>query len=113
MIDEVQCRFDPMESEYADIFKHELAKNFYTQYRRWHIISQNGLPFLVEVARELIKNNTKFDEKSAETFLQNFHLRMNNIEWSTGDGKDWIEKTVPYMTGKSSIKLVQVPEDSI
>ena len=104
---DMKVTFDPMGSEQKDIFAHQIARNLWCCYRRNHIISQRGIVLLAEICREIITDNITFDDESAKSFLDGFLIDMSGAELSMMQKEpEWIEKTIPFLTGKKWMKLI-------
>jgi hypothetical protein len=107
MIEEVKMDWNPMLTDKKDIFAHKIARAFWVRYRSGHIISQDGLPYLEERCREIIRDKVTFDNESAKKYLVSFDREMSMIEHSMyNPNTEWIDKTIPFLTGESEIKLV-------
>lgn len=105
--------FDPKTSEMSDIFEHKQACSLWVKYRKSHIISQNGLAFLNEKCRELIKLNKDFSRRDAKDFLESFIFHMSNVENSMLEPEgEWIEETANYLVGYNVIVLEQSQPNS-
>lgn len=102
----IGIKFDYKASVLADIFQNQQACAIWCLYRDRHIISQNGLAYLNDVCREVTKKKLKFNIESAREFLKVIISHIQHIEYcAQHDETEWIEKTIPYLTGEKSIKL--------
>jgi len=102
--------WNPEQSDLKDIYGHPIARSLWAMYKANHMISQNGLPFLNDICRELIKTGDVMSVEAAHEFLKGFMRRMNHVEHSMGVfDNEFIEQMIPFMTGESVVKLEYVP----
>lgn len=102
----IKIIFNPKESELSDVFENEIACALWCMYRDSHIISGDGLNFLNQTCRELIKTKNVFTRESAQAYLHRFINKLNLIESARlGNDVEWINKTIPFLTCEKKIKL--------